>query len=140
MLAANYAKLADAKVAESRYAEAKYAEAKSAATSSSGAPIPDTPRVLGLLPGPAIGIAAPFGRWSADDLDLLADAAEHAGNGELRLTPWRAILLPGVDPAHGAALLEGWAGRFVIRHGDRAARRRRMPRRTGLPERHDRDP
>lgn len=45
-------------------------------------------------------------------------SAERAGNGELRLTPWRAILLPGVEPVQGAALLEGWAGRFVVRHGD----------------------
>ncbi|WP_026595391.1 precorrin-3B synthase [Methyloferula stellata] len=41
-----------------------------------------------------IGVAAPFGRLHADQLDLLASLAP---NG-LRLTPWRCILLPGTKP------------------------------------------
>ena len=46
--------------------------------------------------GGVFGVAAPFGRWSADSLAHLADLAEAHGAGELRLTIWRAILLPGV--------------------------------------------
>ncbi|WP_406856433.1 precorrin-3B synthase [Alsobacter sp. KACC 23698] len=42
----------------------------------------------------AIGFGAPFGRWAADDLDRLAGMAERYGPGELRLTPWRAIMVP----------------------------------------------
>jgi precorrin-3B synthase len=46
-----------------------------------------------------LGVAAPFGTWTADALAVLADCAERHGNGELRLTPWRLVLLPGVaDP------------------------------------------
>ncbi len=41
-----------------------------------------------------IGIAAAFGRVHADQLDLLASLAPN----DLRLTPWRAILLPGSGP------------------------------------------
>ena len=44
-----------------------------------------------------LGLGFPFGRVSARDLGWLADMAQAHGSGELRLTPWRAILLPGVD-------------------------------------------
>jgi precorrin-3B synthase len=44
----------------------------------------------------ALGVGAPFGRLDAAKLRLLADAAEGA-KGELRLTPWRAILIVGTD-------------------------------------------
>jgi precorrin-3B synthase len=40
------------------------------------------------------GVGIPFGRLSADALRLLADEAD-AASGELRLTPWRAILIVG---------------------------------------------
>ncbi len=40
------------------------------------------------------GVGAPFGRFRAEDLARLAELAESFGQGELRLTPWRAILLP----------------------------------------------
>ena len=47
------------------------------------------------------GIGLPFGAMNAAVLTALADLA----GGELRLTPWRAILLPGApDPAALAAL------------------------------------
>ena len=44
-----------------------------------------------------LGLGFAFGRVSARDLAWLADMAQAHGSGELRLTPWRAILLPGVD-------------------------------------------
>ncbi len=40
------------------------------------------------------GVGAPFGRFHAQDLARLAELAESCGQGALRLTPWRAILLP----------------------------------------------
>ncbi|MCP8939822.1 hypothetical protein NK718_14935 [Alsobacter sp. SYSU M60028] len=63
-------------------------------------------------------MAAPFGRWTADDLDLLADEAERSGRGELRLTPWRALLLPGIGAARAARLAADWADRFVVDPSD----------------------
>ncbi len=40
------------------------------------------------------GVAAPSGRWRAQELAILAEAAAAHGLGEARLTPWRAILIP----------------------------------------------
>ncbi|MGJ0533393.1 MAG: precorrin-3B synthase [Methylocystis sp.] len=39
------------------------------------------------------GVGAPFGRWRADELAAVADFARRDGTGELRLTPWRALLM-----------------------------------------------
>jgi len=50
---------------------------------------------LGALQWLGLGFAS--GRLSAQGLAWLADMAERHGAGELRLTPWRAVLLPGVD-------------------------------------------
>jgi precorrin-3B synthase len=47
------------------------------------------------------GIGAPFGRLSADQLEHLAAAASDTGS-ELRLTPWRAVLIAGVAQAQVA--------------------------------------
>jgi precorrin-3B synthase len=49
-------------------------------------------------PGRFIGVGAPFGRFTADQLALLGDLATERGAGELRLTPWRVVLIPGVEP------------------------------------------
>ena len=49
-------------------------------------------------PGSFIGVGAPFGRFNADQLALLGDLAAERAMGELRLTPWRVILIPGVKP------------------------------------------
>lgn len=40
------------------------------------------------------GVAAPSGRWRAQELALLAEEAAAYGLGEARLTPWRSILIP----------------------------------------------
>jgi precorrin-3B synthase len=42
------------------------------------------------------GAGAPFGRLSAQMLAGAADAAEAHAEGEIRLTPWRAMILPRV--------------------------------------------
>ena len=63
-------------------------------------PAATTPQVLGhhsLGAAGVLGLGLAFGRLSAGDLAWLADMALAHGSGELRLTPWRAILLPGVD-------------------------------------------
>ena len=49
--------------------------------------------------GAFVGVAAPFGRLHAPQLAALADFAEAGGAPGLRLTPWRAMLIPGLrDP------------------------------------------
>jgi precorrin-3B synthase len=50
-----------------------------------------------------LGIGAPFGRLTADELDAIADMAETAG-AEIRLTPWRALLIAGIDAGTAARL------------------------------------
>ncbi len=50
------------------------------------------------------GVATPFGRWTAEAFRGLAKAAETLASGELRLTPWRTVLVPGVPANHAAEL------------------------------------
>lgn len=40
------------------------------------------------------GVSMPFGRWLARDLATAAEFALNEGLGELRLTPWRTIIIP----------------------------------------------
>lgn len=47
------------------------------------------------------GVATPFGRWRASAFAAIAELAARDGLGEIRLTPWRAILIPA--PSHDAA-------------------------------------
>lgn len=59
------------------------------------------PSPIGFLPYPAenkgvFGIGLPFGRIEAEALSKLAELSERYGDGSLRTTPWRALLLPGV--------------------------------------------
>jgi precorrin-3B synthase len=44
----------------------------------------------------AFGIGLPFGRIDTDGLHALADISERHGDGNLRTTPWRTVLLAGV--------------------------------------------
>jgi precorrin-3B synthase len=63
------------------------------------------PAFAGMTPR-IIGVASPFGRVSARDLQYLAEQAAKAGATEFRLTPWRAILIscPSVEAAERLAL------------------------------------
>ncbi|MFJ9952135.1 cobalamin biosynthesis protein CobG [Kitasatospora sp. NPDC091207] len=58
-----------------------------------------TPPPLGAVPG-GLSVAQRFGSASAAQWRVLADAAE----GELRLTPWRGVVLPGAPAARLADL------------------------------------
>jgi precorrin-3B synthase len=51
---------------------------------------------VGFVEPNLFGVAAPFGSWHADELHHLADLAERFAEDELRLTPWRAILIPAI--------------------------------------------
>ncbi|MFI0740766.1 cobalamin biosynthesis protein CobG [Streptomyces sp. NPDC021100] len=50
----------------------------------------------------ALSVAAPLGRLTAGQWRLLIAAAE-AGSGELRVTPWRGVVVPGLAGADAAA-------------------------------------
>jgi precorrin-3B synthase len=61
------------------------------------------------------GIGAAFGRLDANMLDAAARAAELFGTGEIRLTPWRALILPHVREQQAGAMRDHFAGHgFVV--------------------------
>jgi len=77
------------------------------------------------------GVGIPFGRISAENLAILAQAAEQSDATELRLTPWRAILMPCQSEdaaAHLAAALPSDA--FILAPTDP---RRRVAACVGAP-------
>ncbi|MBY6304125.1 cobalamin biosynthesis protein CobG [Streptomyces clavuligerus] len=66
--------------------------------------------VPGLIPGPSaadvtLSVQAPFGRITGAQWRLLTECARRDGRGELRLTPWRGVLVPAVGTAHGPGRL-----------------------------------
>ncbi|WP_344317358.1 nitrite reductase [Streptomyces javensis] len=72
------------------------------------APASATPPAPGPVPGPdgrhALSVALPLGRVSAAQWRLLTGLAHRSGADELRMTPWRGVVLPGFAPddARGA--------------------------------------
>jgi precorrin-3B synthase len=50
------------------------------------------------------GAGLPFGRIEADTLTKLADFSERFGDGTLRTTPWRTLLLPAIAANQAPAL------------------------------------
>ncbi|MGW6057475.1 precorrin-3B synthase [Streptomyces sp. NPDC055189] len=77
---------------------------------------------LGIVPGPhdtaALSLGLPLGRVSAPQWHTLTDIARDHGNGELRLTPWRGIVLPGVERQKAAELLENLRAAGLITASD----------------------
>ena len=69
------------------------------------APALGAPRLTRLSTGLVAMIAAPaFGRLPAEVLAALADIAEANGDGTVRLTPWRAAVLPGIAAVDAASV------------------------------------
>ncbi|KNB53747.1 precorrin-3B synthase [Streptomyces caatingaensis] len=64
------------------------------------------PPVPGPVTGPegrtALCVDAPLGRLTVAQWRLLARTAAEAGSGELRVTPWRGIVVPGPDAGNAA--------------------------------------
>ncbi|MGW5868585.1 precorrin-3B synthase [Streptomyces sp. NPDC055239] len=64
---------------------------------------------IGVVPGPpdkaALSIGLPLGSVSAPSWQTLTDTAREHGSGELRLTPWRGVVVPGVERSEAARLL-----------------------------------
>nr|WP_242442069.1 precorrin-3B synthase [Streptomyces sp. CB02460] len=91
-------------------------------------PVPDgAPPALGAVTGPgdtdALSAGLPLGRVDAVRWRALTDLARDHGAGELRLTPWRGVVVPGVrrervpgalDALEAAGLVTGdrspWSG------------------------------
>ena len=88
-------------------AEADLAVAKHDKASGVEMPLPE-PIGFVALPGNGrgvVGVGAAFGQLDAAALDSLADLAARFGDGTLRVTPWKAVLLAGVRDADAPAVL-----------------------------------
>jgi precorrin-3B synthase len=61
---------------------------------------------IGFHPGRTgwFGLGVPFGAADPDQWRVLAQLAERFGDGELRVTPWRGVVLAGVPATHASAL------------------------------------
>jgi precorrin-3B synthase len=65
------------------------------------------------------GVGAAFGRLDAYMLDAAARAAEIFGTGEIRLTPWRALIVPFVQAEEAGAIRAYFAAHnFIVDRGD----------------------
>ena len=71
------------------------------------------PVAVGRLPARAFGIGLPPGRLDAALLTRLAELAEELGDGTLRLTPWRALLLAGLSDQAEPALRRALVGQLT---------------------------
>jgi precorrin-3B synthase len=91
--------------------EAIFAEAGLAAVHASPGLTPETTSPTSLISmvyqaRSAFGVGLPFGRIEAEELARLADLSERYGDGSLRTTPWRALLLTGIAASDAATLTE----------------------------------
>ncbi|MGP3983219.1 precorrin-3B synthase [Streptomyces sp. KR80] len=57
----------------------------------------------------ALSVVAPLGRVTAGQWRWLASTAARHGSGDLRVTPWRGVVLPGLTPRAAAEGLQGAA-------------------------------
>lgn len=65
------------------------------------------------------GAGAPFGHLDAQMLDAAAHGAELFGTGEIRLTPWRALIFPNVQNLQAESMPDYFAARgFVVARKD----------------------
>ncbi|MFF2009471.1 hypothetical protein ACFVWY_10415 [Streptomyces sp. NPDC058195] len=72
---------------------------------------PGTGIVTGTSPGQAaLSAGLPLGRATSAQWRALVDTARHRGRGELRLTPWRGVVVPAVE-RRGAAEALGALGK-----------------------------
>ncbi|NUH37137.1 nitrite reductase [Streptomyces samsunensis] len=82
------------------------------------APASGAPPAPGPVPGPngrhALSIALPLGRVSAAQWRLLTTLASRGGADELRMTPWRGVVLPGFAPDDAPGALSELAGAGLV--------------------------
>ncbi|AIA04585.1 precorrin-3B synthase [Streptomyces noursei] len=79
----------------------------------------------------ALAVLAPLGRLTAAQWRLLTATAAADGDGELRLTPWRGVIVPGLAAAPAHRRLREFAAAGLIT--DPASPWRRVTACTGLP-------
>lgn len=72
-----------------------------------------SPVAVGPLPANAFGIGVPPGRLDAGLLLQLAALAERLGDATIRLTPWRALVLAGLQPGAEPTLRSTLAGQLL---------------------------
>jgi len=89
---------------EAIFAEAGLTAANTSTGPSSEAKSPIGFTSLGDQERGAFGVGLPFGRIDAYALARLAELSERHGDGSLRTTPWRALLLTGIPTADVARL------------------------------------
>ncbi|MEE1746341.1 precorrin-3B synthase [Streptomyces sp. NPDC006641] len=72
----------------------------------------------GVVTGPdaatALSVGIPLGRVGPAQWRSLTDTARRRGRGELRLTPWRGVVVPGVERRESAGLLEALAATGLV--------------------------
>ncbi|OPF80624.1 nitrite reductase [Streptomyces antioxidans] len=77
-----------------------------------------TPPAPGPVPGPngrhALSVALPLGRVSAAQWRLLTALAARDGADELRMTPWRGVVLPGFAPDDARDALSELSGAGLV--------------------------
>lgn len=78
-----------------------------------------------------VGVGAPFGLFDAEDLAVLASLAKRHGDGTVRMTPWKTVLLADVDKGSALDIQETAAGRNWI--VDDQDTRRRIVTCAGAP-------
>jgi precorrin-3B synthase len=78
----------------------------------------DEPCPIGLIGFNGIhcfGVGVAFGTLDTNMLNAAATAASKFGNGEIRLTPWRALIVPHVAEGQAAAIATYFAShRFIV--------------------------
>ncbi|MFE9330601.1 precorrin-3B synthase [Streptomyces sp. NPDC006925] len=74
--------------------------------------------VPGPVPGPsgavALSVLAPLGRLTGRQWELLTRTAEREGDGALRMTPWRGVVVPGLTPSHAPGALAALDGAGLV--------------------------
>ncbi|WP_329395905.1 precorrin-3B synthase [Streptomyces lydicus] len=87
-------------------------------TTTHANPDPATGPAPGVVEGAdgrhALAVLAPLGRLSAAQWRLLTATAAQHGSGELRLTPWRGVVLPGLPAAAAADRLTALSAAGLI--------------------------
>ena len=68
--------------------------------------------------GASVVLALPFGRCDADQLTQIASWVERFGGGEVRLSPWRGIVIPEVRRQHLGTLIALASGAGLITDPD----------------------
>ena len=76
-------------------------------------------RIATCFGGPLfVGAAPVLGRMTADDFRFLAQAARRCSAADIRVTPWRALILAGLERQGAEDLAAALAQRFIVAPAD----------------------